>query len=115
MSDLARLELHAHGAVLHATLTGEIDMSNAAALERRIVDAATGLGAILLDLTSVTFIDSAGVRLLDHLVAPREPNARVRVVIGPSGPVPFTLRLCGFRDDLLADSVESALAELGDD
>ena len=66
----------------------------------------------MVDLTAVTFLDSSGVRLLDHLVAAREPDPLVRVVVAATGPVPFTLRLCGFRADLVAGSREEAFAAL---
>jgi anti-sigma B factor antagonist len=112
MSDLARLETEVQGTVLLAVLTGEIDVSNAAELEDRLAAAAADLAGLVVDLTGVTFLDSAGVRLLDHLVADREPDPLVRVVVIDSGPVPFTLRLCGFRADLVATSREQALADL---
>ncbi len=112
MTDLARLDTEVHGSVLLVVLTGEIDLSNAAELETRVAEAAGDLAALVVDLTAVTFLDSAGVRLLDHLVAARQPDPQVRVVVSAAGPVPFTLRLCGFRDDLLCDSRDDALAEL---
>ena len=114
MSDLARLETRVDGPVLRVTLTGEIDSSNATALEQRIDAAAGELAALVVDLTGVTFLDSAGVRLLDHLVAAREPEPPVRFVVGPTGPVRFTLRLCGFPDALLAVSAEAATSVLSD-
>jgi anti-sigma B factor antagonist len=112
MTDLARLDIEVHGSTLLVVLTGEIDLSNAAELERQVVAAAGALPGLVVDLTAVTFLDSAGVRLLDHLVASREPDPQVRVVVSATGPVPFTLRLCGFRSDLLCGSRDEALADL---
>jgi len=112
MTDLARLETQVHDAVLRATVIGEIDMSNAAALETRLLELAAGQRGLVMDLTQVSFMDSAGVRLLDHLVEERGPDAPIRVVATPSGPVRFALRVCGFRDDLLADDVETAMTDL---
>ena len=112
MSELARLETSVRDGVLLAAISGEIDVSNAAALEERLADAAQGRPALVIDLTQVTFLDSAGVRLLDHLVADREPAAPVRIVVPASGAVPFTLRVCGFRPELLAASRDVALSEL---
>jgi anti-sigma B factor antagonist len=114
MSDLARLETQVDWPVLRVTISGEVDASNATALEQRIDAAAGDLTALVVDLTGVTFLDSAGVRLLDHLVAAREPEPPVRVVVAPSGPVRFTLRLCGFPDALLAASAETATSVLSD-
>ena len=112
MTDIAQLDTEVHGPALLAVITGEIDLSNAAELENRVVEAAGGLVALVVDLTAVTFLDSAGVRLLDHLVADRGPDPQVRVVVSATGPVPFTLRLCGFRADLICGSRDEALAAL---
>ena len=115
MSELARLETRRQGALVCATVEGEIDMSNAASLEGGLREALADGDGLVLDLTAVTFLDSAGVRLLDHLVAACEPETGLRVVTAPDGPVPFTLRLCGFRPDLLAATVDDAFAALGRD
>ena len=112
MSELARLDTHRVGGIVCASIEGELDMSSAPRIESKISNAAPGDEPLVVDLTAVTFMDSAGVRFLDHLVAAREPTASIRVVPGSSGRVPFILRLCGFRDELLTESVESALAAL---
>lgn len=112
MTDIARLDTEVHGTALLAVITGEIDLSNAVELESQVVEAAGELAALVVDLTAVTFLDSAGVRLLDHLVAARQPDPPVRVVVSAAGPVPFTLRLCGFRADLMCGNRDEALAAL---
>ena len=112
MSELALLDIHQREGVLVAVLTGEIDLSNAARLEERITAAADEGVPLVVDLTAVTFLDSAGVRLLDHLVAARQPGLAIRVVAPPGGRVLFTLRLCGFRTELVAPDLESGVAEL---
>ena len=112
MSDLARLGTRLEGSLLLATVAGEIDMSNAVELESALVDAMKGSTGVVLDLSGVTFIDSAGVRLLDHLVVAAEPETPIRVVTASAGPVPFTLRLCGFREDLLAPTMTDAIHSL---
>jgi anti-anti-sigma factor len=112
MTELARLEVHQRDGVLVAVLTGELDLSNAAALEERIAAAANVEVPLVVDLTAVTFLDSAGVRLLDHLVAARQPGLAIRVVAPPGGRVVFTLRLCGFRPELVAPDLESGVTDL---
>ncbi|GLW09108.1 anti-anti-sigma factor [Microtetraspora sp. NBRC 13810] len=58
------------------TATGEIDMSNAAALAEALTRAATGQTPLLVDLTAVDYLDSAGLTtLFEHaeriqLIAP---------------------------------------------
>ena len=44
--------------------------------------------------------------------AARQPDPSVWVVVSEAGPVPFTLRLCGFRADLICGSRDEALAAL---
>lgn len=94
-------------------LAGEIDLANATAIGREIAAHAGGAPALVVDLTAVTFLDSAGVRLLDALVGEMEGRGDpVRLVVGESGPARMTLKLCAFRDDLLSTDVDRAVAEL---
>jgi anti-sigma B factor antagonist len=94
-------------------LSGEIDMANAPLIGREIVSYVRGDGGVLIDLTAVSFLDSAGVRLLDALVGDLDDHGRpIRLVVGETGPARMTLQLCAFRDDLLATDVERAAEEL---
>jgi anti-anti-sigma factor len=94
-------------------LTGEIDLANAPAIGRAIVAHTTAAGKVLVDLTSVSFLDSAGVRLLDALVGDLgDHGTPIRLVVGERGPARMTLQLCAFRDDVLATDLERAAAEL---
>jgi anti-anti-sigma factor len=94
-------------------LTGEIDLANAPEIARAIVTGVNSAGKVLIDLTTVSFLDSAGVRLLDALVGDLcEHGARTRLVVGEHGPARMTLQLCAFREDLLATDLHRAAAEL---
>ena len=94
-------------------LTGEIDLANAPYIGREIVSHVRGDDGVLIDLTAVSFLDSAGVRLLDALVGDLDDNGRaIRLVVGESGPARMTLTLCAFRDDLLATDLDQAAEEL---
>jgi anti-sigma B factor antagonist len=95
------------------TLAGEFDLANAPAIGRKIVAHMTESGAVLIDLTSVSFLDSAGVRLLDTLVGSLDDHGTaIRLVVGERGAAKMTLQLCAFRDDLLATDLERAAADL---
>lgn len=95
-------------------LAGEIDLANAPTIGREIVSLMTDCGAVLIDLTAVSFLDSAGVRLLDALVGDLDRHGtRIRLVVGESGAARMTLQLCAFRDDLLATDLGRAAEELG--
>jgi anti-sigma B factor antagonist len=94
-------------------LAGEIDLANAPAIGREIVRHTGGSGAVLIDLTAVSFLDSAGVRLLDALVGDLDRSGTpIRLVVGESGPARMTLQLCAFRDDLLAADLDRAADEV---
>ena len=73
----------------HITVTGELDMANAATVEQEILEAVGGeLTAVTLDLTELGYIDSAGLwilfRLGTHLT--REKIAG-EVLVPAEGPV----------------------------
>ena len=96
------------------TLSGEIDLANAPAISREIVRYVGGEEAMLIDLTAVSFLDSAGVRLLDYIVGDMDDHGRaIRLVVGETGAARMTLQLCAFRDDLLSSDLEKAASELG--
>jgi anti-anti-sigma factor len=79
--------------VLH--LAGEIDPSNAATIFAPVTRDATG-GALVVDLTAVTFIDSSGLRALIVL-----GDRRVMHVVAPRGGAPRRLlELTGLVDVL---------------
>jgi anti-anti-sigma factor len=96
------------------SLTGEIDLANSGEIGKAIVGRIRGAGKVLIDLTTVSFLDSAGVRLLDALVGDLVARGRsARLVVGERGPVRTTLQLCAFREDVLATDLDRAAAELG--
>jgi anti-sigma B factor antagonist len=95
------------------SLAGEIDMANAPSIGRQIVQQTTTANAVLVDLSLVSFLDSAGVRLLDALVGDLDDvGTPVRFVVGERGAVRMTLQLCAFRPDLLDTDLERAANEL---
>lgn len=89
-------------------VSGDLDVLSAPALE----EALTGAGALVLDLSEVTFFDSAGVRLLDRLA--RSCAARgdgFRVVAPPGGRARRVLQVVGLLDGVV-DDVATAVAQV---
>lgn len=71
------MRVERRGATTAVEIRGEIDLSNATAVRRRIdaeIDAQTA--DVVVDLTQVSYLDSQGVRLLREL-AQRRPVAVV--------------------------------------
>ncbi len=85
---------------------GELDLLNAPRLTAE-VDAILGTGArpIAIDLTEITFMDSAGIHVL---VNARQRATRHIAVICAPGPVAKSLELLGLTEML---NVVSSLAE----
>lgn len=94
-------------------LHGDVDHINADQVEGEVLTATRAAVGVAIDLTRVTFLDSAGLRCLDRVVtAFLHRQARVRVVAPTDGMVRFTLDLIGFLPELLTSTLEQALAEL---
>ncbi|MEV4279202.1 STAS domain-containing protein [Actinoplanes xinjiangensis] len=95
-------------------LKGEIDLANANDIGRAIVARTSSASAVLIDLTAVSFLDSAGVRLLDCIVGDLNDRGKpIRLVVGERGAARMTLQLCAFRTDLLDTDLDRAATELG--
>jgi anti-sigma B factor antagonist len=91
-------------------LLGEIDHATAPLVERDILVSVRATTGVVVDLTETTFLDSAGLLCLDHVVtAFSDRGAPVRVAAPVDGMVRFTLDLIGFIPDLLSEDVDSAV------
>jgi anti-anti-sigma factor len=65
--ELASIETERRGERLILLLRGEIDFSNAQLLEQRIDAAVAGNSDVVVDLSTIEYIDSQGLRLLSQL------------------------------------------------
>jgi anti-anti-sigma factor len=115
VNELATLRIRERGAIVLATVEGEVDLSNSAALTTRLTSAvrndATGL---LLDLAELEFLDSSGVHMLYEL-AERLANRqqRLAVVLPPNRPPRRALELSGATPEgWLHGDATAALAAL---
>ena len=69
-----------------ARLSGEVDMSNVRAIEDRIGGSVTNKAfAVVVDLSDVTYLDSAGIRLLFQLDARIQSRQQQLVIVVPLG------------------------------
>jgi len=79
-----------------AAVVGELDMSNADDIHQQLRAAASGATALVVDLSGLGFIDSAGIAILDRLhrelaTGPTE----LRISATPDSVAARTLRLAG--------------------
>lgn len=113
---LADLRFEQIGNVTVATLTGDIDMSNAddvaAALIRVLGNEVL---ALVIDLSDVDYFDSAGIHLVYHLRERlRVRGQALRLVVPGNSKVRDTLVLAALLDSVGADeTLETALAAVG--
>lgn len=112
--DLARVALERHGDVVLARLSGEIDLSNAAAVEDQVTGGLGGSTAVAVDLSALTYLDSAGLALLSRLAGRlSELSGSLRLVAPPHAFVGRTLSISGLASAIPVDeTVEAALAAL---
>jgi anti-anti-sigma factor len=109
---LADLQVSAGDGIVLARITGEIDMSNADELRTALAAAMhADARAMVLDLTGVEYLDSAGIRLLylfgEDVQARRQ---KLQVVIPSASMVADVLRLAGVTGHVGAvETVDEAL------
>lgn len=87
-------------------LTGEVDVVSTRVPYEELAPP----GALVLDLSDVSFFDSSGVRLVDRVA--REHQGRLRVVAPRGGRARRVLDLVGYGSELVAEDVEQAVAAL---
>ena len=80
-------------------LAGELDLANAAEVERELLHAEAGdAGAILVDLCGLRFIDSTGIRVLLRAAARSRADGNRLVLQRAPRPVLRVLRIAGVAD-----------------
>lgn len=95
------------------SLADEVDLAVADVVEAAVLGRTGDDVPLVVDLTRVSFLDSAGVRLLDRLAGRHlRAGTAVRVVAPSGGPPRLCLSICEFPPGLLAETVEAALASL---
>ena len=115
MTELANLAVGSTNGVVVATLSGEIDLSNAAQITRSVVDAVPNEAVgLVIDLSDVAYLDSAGVRMLAELERRLGWRSQAFRVVAPEGSRTRKVLSIAGLDGLLVleTSVESASANL---
>jgi len=109
---IADITRHDRDGVSVLAVEGEVDLTNADALEQAVEEIAAG--AVVLDLSRVAYLDSSGIRAIDrghrHLAREQRP---LLIVSPPDSPSDWTFRVAGFDRTTILDSVDAALAAAG--
>jgi anti-sigma B factor antagonist len=96
-----------------ATLDGDIDASVAPEVSAQILPLATDSAKIILDMTKVPYMSSAGLRTLLSMYRKASTNQTQLVLVGLSEDIRDTMSVTGFLNFFeISDSVESAIAKL---
>lgn len=94
------------------TLAGEVDLANVDGIRERIeVEVENASWALILDLSPLRYLDSAGVRLLFELSSRLADRRQELIVVAPEGTTPRgVLNLVSIdRVARLAESLDEAL------
>jgi len=105
-----------HGQVVVARVSGEVDMSNSSELVSVIGAAATNdMIGVVLDLSDVEYLDSAGIRFVFTLRENvRTRGQDIRMVVPTGSPVNDALRLAGVSGMIKTSTeLSDALRQLG--
>jgi anti-anti-sigma factor len=94
----ARVESSADDGSMRIRLSGEIDLANAAAVEDQIRAALNPQpSAVSVDLTDLTYLDSAGIRILYGLASRLQAlRIALELIVPLSSPTRRLIELSGF-------------------
>jgi stage II sporulation protein AA (anti-sigma F factor antagonist) len=115
VSELATLSVAACDGVTVVAVAGEVDISNEAAVSNELrALVPNSAGGLVLDLARLTYLDSAGLRLLVALAARLRERQQVLVAVLPPGsPVRRLLELAGIDAAVpVFDDVAAAAARV---
>lgn len=98
------------GPVPVARVTGEIDLANAARARDDLLAIAADAEGLVVDLTAVPYLDSAGVRILFHLARDLRRRDQTLIVTLPVGsPLRRVLKITSFHEVAsMCDSLDAA-------
>ena len=113
MTDAASLaiEQDARGDVVVLRAAGEVDLTNADALQRAVE--ATTAAAVVLDVSRLAYVDSSGIRAIERgFRSLRSERRRLVVVAPPETAAGWTFRVAGFDPAVMLESLDAALETL---
>ena len=102
------------GDVAFAALSGELDLTNAAELERRLDELAGEASSVVVDLNRIEFLDSAALHVLFTLARRLDEEGRgFGLVLGDDAPAARTISIVSLGElATVRPSLEAVLADL---
>jgi anti-anti-sigma factor len=92
-------------------LAGELDLTSVHLLDDEL--ALTSAPGVVLDLSAVSFLDSAGIRTIDRAHRRLRDDGRSLIVAAPeSSRAAWTFRVAGYQNGLVVGSVDEAVDAL---
>jgi anti-anti-sigma factor len=98
MNDELSIRTSREGTTTTVAAEGEIDLSTVDELRSAVTDAADGVETLLLDLTAVEFIDSAGLGGLLELRSTLRSRAVTLQISADEGPVRQAMEITGLSE-----------------
>jgi anti-anti-sigma factor len=113
VSRLAELDFDERDGVLVVRITGELDLSNVHDIGDALTLAPTARG-LVLDLSELTHLDSAGVRLVFDLRARlAKTRQRIALVVPAESPIREVIELAAVRATVpVHDGMDAAVADV---
>jgi anti-anti-sigma factor len=118
VSTLARLEDEWHGEIPVARLQGEVDASNVKEIGDRLRSLLSNRSvALVIDLSTATYLDSAGINLLFSLAEElRSRQQRLALVVADGSPIARMIVLTGLDQTVpVRAALADALGEVAED
>ena len=102
------------GDIALAELSGELDLTNANELERRLEELSTDASAVVIDLNRIQFLDSAALHVLFTVARRLEEEGKgLGVILGEGAPVARTISIVSFGElATVRPSLQEVVAEL---
>ena len=97
-----------------AELQGELDLTNAEDLERRLLRVFVDAPGLVIDLNRVTFLDSAALHVLFRVGRDLAADGKAYgIVLDPSAPVAKTVEMVRLEDSArIGSRLEDVLSQL---
>ncbi len=84
-----------------ATITGELDLSNAWKVGRKLIGLPNGAPGLIVDLADTFYLDSSGIALLCDLALRLRQRSQLLVVVSPPGTAPHrVLEITGLQSQV---------------